>query len=158
MIEADPSGKWVTACRSRARSDPRVEVRCGERHAHTCRNALRLACRRAMARVTLRSIRTVAGSTRIQEEGSTVVLFDFDAANRTPHLTSDDLQPAARLCRQQFLLRDPRLRRRALRLCRKPPPRQHRHLRHRRGWHAQLCDRGMDAGRLPRSFTFDPTG
>ncbi len=45
----------------------------------------------------------------IQEEGSTIVLFDYDSdaeLGRTP----DRLDAAAWVCRKQFLLRDPRLR------------------------------------------------
>ena len=36
----------------------------------------------------------------IQEEGSTIVLFDYDAANGAAGPTADDLHPAARVCRQ----------------------------------------------------------
>ena len=41
----------------------------------------------------------------IQEEGSTVVLFDYDAATRAADRTADDLHVAAGLCWQQLLLR-----------------------------------------------------
>ena len=50
---------------------------------------------------------------------------------------SDDLDAAARFCRQQLLLGDPGVRRWAVRVRRQPAPRQHRDLRHRPGRHAE---------------------
>ena len=52
----------------------------------------------------------------IQEEGSNIVLFDYDAATGRLDCTADDLHLAARLCRQQLLLGDPRVRRWPVRL------------------------------------------
>ena len=69
----------------------------------------------------------------IQEEGSTVVLFDYDAATGRLTAAADDLHPAARVRRQQLLLRDPGLGRRPVRLRRQPAARQHRHLLRRPG-------------------------
>ncbi len=62
----------------------------------------------------------------IQEEGSTIVLFDYDADERPADRAADDLHPAARVRRQQLLLRDPGLGRRPVRLRRQPAARQHR--------------------------------
>ena len=64
----------------------------------------------------------------IQEEGSTVVLFDYDAATGRLAPRQTVLHPAARIRRQQLLLRDPGLGRRAIRLCGQSAPRQHRDL------------------------------
>ena len=64
----------------------------------------------------------------VQEEGSTVVLFDYDADTGRLTARQIDLDPAARVRRQQLLLRDPGLGRRPVRLRRQPAARQHRHL------------------------------
>ena len=55
---------------------------------------------------------------------------------RPPDLAADHLHPAARVRRQQLLLRDPGLRRWPLCLCRQPPARQHRDLLCRRNGRA----------------------
>ena len=80
----------------------------------------------------------------IQEEGSTVVLFDYDGVGPFDG-AADDLDAAARLCRQQLLLRDPGFGRRAVRLRRQPAARQHRHLCGWIGRPPDLRRRRMDA-------------
>ena len=92
----------------------------------------------------------------IQEEGSTIVLFDYDAADRPANLAADDLHPAARICRQQLLLRDPGFRRWPVCLCRQPAARQHRDLFRRPKRHADLCRRRMDARELSAQLQLRP--
>ncbi len=46
----------------------------------------------------------------IQEEGSNIVLFDFDAQTGRLGCPTDHLDTAARICRHELLLRDSRLR------------------------------------------------
>jgi 6-phosphogluconolactonase len=58
----------------------------------------------------------------LQEEGSTIVLFDYDSTKGTADRQTDSLQPSCRICRKQLLLRDHGLVRRPLRLCGQPPP------------------------------------
>ena len=64
----------------------------------------------------------------IQEEGSSIVLFNYDGASGrlTPQQTISTLPPGFR--RQQLLLGDSRVHRRASRVRREPAARQHRHL------------------------------
>ena len=64
----------------------------------------------------------------IQEEGSTIVLVRLRCRNGSVGLAADDLHPAARVCRQQLLLRDPGFSRWPVCLCRQPAARQHRDL------------------------------
>ncbi len=94
----------------------------------------------------------------IQEEGSNVVLFDWDAEEGPSGRQADHLDPAARLRGQQLLLRNHGLRRRPIPLRRQPPARQYRDLLHRR--RRTLVYRGEEwsHGNYPRSFNFDPTG
>ena len=129
------------------------------RRADPERSARRSRCRPATARGTSISTRTAAGSTRVQEEGSTVVRFDYDAATGrlTPRQTISTLPAGLR--RQQLLLRDPGFGRRPLRLRRQPPARQHRHLLDRPPTATlTLVGEEWTRGNYPRSFTFDPTG
>ena len=84
----------------------------------------------------------------IQEEGSTIVLFDYDAHARPPVAAADDLEPAEGIRRQQLLFGHSRLARRPLPVCRQPAPRQRRHLRHRSRRHADVGGRRVDARRL----------
>ena len=70
---------------------------------------------------------------------------------------ADDLHPAARVRRQQLLLRrswssaDGQLR-----LCRQPAARQHRHLLHRRGRRTDVCRRGVDPRQLSAKLRLRP--
>ena len=77
----------------------------------------------------------------------------------TPDGAADNLDPAARFCRQQFLLRDPGVRRRAVRLRGQPAARQHRDLLgRRRDGRLTFVGEEWTRGNYPRSFAFDPTG
>ena len=106
-----------------------VAVRRGARHADRERPARRVAAgRRRPAPRPLPPERPWLYS--IQEEGSTIVLFDYDAATDGSR-AADDLDAAAGVRRQQLLLGDPGVGRRQVRVRRQPPARQHRHLRGR---------------------------
>ena len=96
----------------------------------------------------------------IQEEGSTIVLFDYDAASGAAGRPADDLDAAARVCRQQFLLRDPGLGRRPVRVRRQPPARQHRDLFRRPRRRADVRRRRVDAAAIIRgvSISTPPAG
>ena len=69
---------------------------------------------------------------------------------------ADDLHPAARVCRQQLLLRDPGLSRWPVRLCRQPAARQHRDLRRRPERHPDVRRGRMDAGELSPQLQLRP--
>ena len=84
----------------------------------------------------------------LQEEGSTLVLFDYDGATGRLTARSDHFQPAPGFCRQQFLLGNPRIDRRPLRLRRQPAARQHRHFRDRTRRVPQIHRRGVVARQL----------
>ena len=77
---------------------------------------------------------------------------------RTLERAADHLHAAARVCRQEFLLRDPGFFRRALRVRRQPAARQHRDLLGGPDGRLTFVGEEWTRGDYPRSFAFDPTG
>ena len=159
MIQADPSGRFVLHADLGLDRIFIWKFDDQQRRAGPERSALGLACRQETDRGI--SISTPMGRWfySIQEEGSTIVLFDYDARSGRLDAAADDLDAAARIRRQQLLLGDPGLRRRALRVRRQPAARQHR-ASSRSAPTADLTYAGEEwtRGDYPRSFNFDPTG
>ncbi len=85
----------------------------------------------------------------LQEESSTIVVFDYDHAARYPGPPPDRLHPAQSLHRDQLHFRNRHRSRRALSLCRQPPPRQHRLVCHRSLRRFDLRRGRVDPRRLP---------
>ena len=71
-------------------------------------------------------------------------------------LPADGLHPAARVRREQLLLRDPGVGRRQVRLRRQPAARQHRHLLRRPERRPDVRRRGMDPRELPAELHLRP--
>ena len=96
----------------------------------------------------------------LQEEASTLVLFDYDATSGTSDRETDDVNVCRRflpapISRQKCWSR----RDGQIRLCGQPAARQHRVVLHR-GGRARLTFAGEEwtRGDYPRSFSLDPTG
>ena len=130
------------------RQTVRLEVRRPNRHADRQRPALGIApARRRAAPLPLPPERQVA----LLDSGGSLdrrpvrLRRQRGPADAAP----DDFDAPARVRRQQFLLGDPRLRRRPVRLRRQPPARRHRHLRRRPRRRADLSWRGVGARQLP---------
>ena len=92
----------------------------------------------------------------IQEEGSTVVLFDYDAdTGRLASRQTISTLPT-RLRWEQLLLRHSGLVRRPLRLCRQSAARYHRDLFGGREGRPDVCRGGMDTRELPAELQLRP--
>ena len=85
MIQADPSGRFVLHVDLGLDKIFVWKFDDEEGHADAERSARRRRCRPATARGTSTSTPTASWLYSIQEEGSTVVLFDYDAASRPAH-------------------------------------------------------------------------
>ena len=143
------------ACGPGPGSDLRLEVRRAEGRADSERTARRLAAARRRAAAFPFSpqwpLVLLHPGGRLDHR-----LVRLRCRDGSANLTADDLHPAARVCRQQLLLRDPGFRRWPVRLCRQPAARQHRHLFHRPRRHPDLCRRRMDARELSAQLQLRP--
>ncbi len=90
----------------------------------------------------------------IQEEGSTVVRFDYDAATGRLSPRQNNLDAAAGICRQQFQLRDSYLCRWPVPLCRQQAARYDCDLFDRRKRGPDLSWRRADPRELSSQFQF----
>ena len=155
----DP-GRSLRTLRPARRPGPgphlRLEIRRAAGPADAQRPALRARCRQETARATSTSIPNGRWLYSIQEEGSTIVLFDYDA--RTGRLTArqtiSTLPPG--FAGSNFCSENPGVGRRPVRLRRQPAARQHRDLPVGPDGDADLRRRGMDARRLPAQLQLRP--
>ena len=158
MIQADPAGRFVLHVDLGLDKIFVWKFDDEEGHADPERPARRLAAaRRRAAALPLPPERPVAllhPGGRLDRRAVRLRRRD-----RPADRPADDLHAAARVRRQQLLLRDPGLGRRPVRLRRQPAARQHRRSSpSARTATLTYVGEEWTRGNYPRSFTFDPTG
>ena len=150
MIQADPSGRFVLHVDLGLDKIFVWKFDDAEGRADSERSARRLAAaRRRAAAFRLSPQRPLAlldPGGRLDDRPVRLRRRDGPADR-----AADDLHAAARVRRQQLLLRDPGVGRRPVRLRRQPAARQHRDLLRRRERRPDLRRRGMDARQLSRA-------